>query len=178
MAAVKTPGRTSPHCILPKPAVVSKDIWRWRSEVAVGPPNVHNETLAGTTVFLHDEHADPLAGLHSETAALLPVVAEKRVSALGHEFCQDRVAGSPQQGLLLQCDTGLPTDKTLHHRTTVHRVEERDQVTAAAGETHSRGTTTSTAPQQLRTGRSRVRSHWSCYQVPRVNRARNTVDQG
>ena len=35
---------------------------KWR----LAPSSVHSEALAGATVFLHDEHADPLAELPSE----------------------------------------------------------------------------------------------------------------
>ena len=43
------------------------------------------------------------------------------------------------------------------------------------GETHSRGIVISAAPQQLREGHPRFRSHWGCFQVPRVNGARNAI---
>ena len=64
-------------------------------------------------------------------------------------------AGSPRGRqhallILLQCDTELPRDETLGHRTTMHRVRERDQVTAVGGETHSRGIITPMASPQLR----------------------------
>ena len=53
-------------------------------------------------------------------------------------------------------------------------IGQETRSTAVGGETHSRSTI-SAAPQQLRKGCSTMRSHWGCFQVPKINSTLNTT---
>ena len=68
--------------------------------------------------------------------------------------------------------------QTQNSVSTDNRAQSRGVRPAVGSEPHSRGTIITNAQEQLREGRSRARSHWGYFEVPRVNGARNTVHHG
>ena len=70
---------------------------------------------------------------------------------------------------------GAPSDKSLYHRTTLHRVGDPDQVTAAGSETHSRGIIISTARSSFEKAARGVGPSGAASKCPGVHGARKTI---